>query len=209
MFIVVKVNNYLASSMVYNVDILFVQTHRGLTHTGSPAVWKYVRRAYTETYVPFTSSLCKLRMLIYFSCDQAALCIAQSVCLSICDAFLHEASFGLRVLSLPASVCVRPCVNHELVCAITHHPIRPGSPNLGHRCKRLYSRSLSFLGVIDLDLQGQILTSKSKFTSFWACPCDNSSPVRARTTKLGPEVQNTLVKIPYSFWGWLSLTCQI
>ena len=57
-------------------------------------------------------------------------------CLMLCQAetlvcLLPEASFGLRVLSLPASVCVcvRPCVNHELVRAITHHPFKLGSPN--------------------------------------------------------------------------------
>ena len=32
--------------------------------------------------------------------------------------------------------------------------------------------------------------------SFWACPHHNSSPIQARITKLGPEVQNTLVEIP-------------
>ena len=58
--------------------------------------------------------------------------------------FLPEASFGLRVLSLPASVCVcvRPCVNHELVRVITHHPFQLGSPNLDQRCKRPWLRSL-------------------------------------------------------------------
>ena len=40
------------------------------------------------------------------------------------------------------------------------------------------------------------LISKSKFTPFWACPHDNSSPIQSRTTKFGPVVQNTLVKIP-------------
>ena len=44
------------------------------------------------------------------------------------------------------------------------------------------------------------LTSKSKFTPFWVCPCHNSSPFQARTTKFEPEVQNTLVKIPIVFW---------
>ena len=77
--------------------------------------------------------------------------------------FLPEASFGLRVLSLPASVCVCVCVsvcmcvNHEFVRAITHHLFKLGSPNLDQRCKRPWLRSLLFLGVIDLDLQGQIL----------------------------------------------------
>ena len=48
-------------------------------------------------------------------------------------------------------------------------------------------------------------TAKSKFTPFWACPRDNWSPVQARTTKFGPEVQNTLVKIPTVMrvdWAW-------
>ena len=56
--------------------------------------------------------------------------------------FLPEASFGLRVLSSPASVglCVRVCVYQSR-----------------------------------------------------ACPHDNSSPIQARITKFGPEMQNTLV----------------
>ena len=77
---------------------------------------------------------------------------------------LPEASIGLRVLSLPASVCVcvcvSPCVNHELVRAITHDPYQLGSPNYAHRCKRPRLRSLWLLGVIDHDLQGQNLLQK-------------------------------------------------
>ena len=69
-----------------------------------------------------------------------------------------EASFGLRVLSLPASVCVcvRLCVNHLLVRAITRDLFKLGSPNLDQKCKRPWLRSLLFCGLIDLDLQGQI-----------------------------------------------------
>ena len=72
--------------------------------------------------------------------------------------FLPEASFGLRVLSLPASVCVclSVCVNHLLVRAITRDQFKLGLPNLDHICKRPWLRSLLFWGVIDLDLQGQI-----------------------------------------------------
>ena len=73
---------------------------------------------------------------------------------------LPETSFGLRVLSSPASVgmCVRVCVciNHELVRLITHRSFKLGSPNLDQRCKTSWFRSLLFLGMIDLDLQGQI-----------------------------------------------------
>ena len=86
--------------------------------------------------------------------------------------FLPEASFGLRVLSLPASVCVsvrpsvRVCGNHLLVRAITRHPFKLGSPNLDHRCKRPWLRSLLFWGVIDLDLQGQIKLQSQKLPHF-------------------------------------------
>ena len=55
------------------------------------------------------------------------LCL-NSACVKI--VFLPEASFGLRVLSLPVSVsvcvCVRPCINPELVRAIIHHPFKLG-----------------------------------------------------------------------------------
>ena len=76
--------------------------------------------------------------------------------------FLPEASFGLRVLSLPASVCLCVClsvcvsVNPELVRAINHHAFKLEPPNLDKRCKTTWLRSLLFLGAIDLELQGQI-----------------------------------------------------
>ena len=72
--------------------------------------------------------------------------------------FLPEASFGLRVLSLPAFVCVCVClcVNDLLVRAITRDPFKLRSPNLDQRCKRPWLRSLLFCGLNDLDLQGQI-----------------------------------------------------
>ena len=57
--------------------------------------------------------------------------------------FLPEASFGLWVLSLHASVpqSVRPSVT-KFVSAITHHPFQLGSPNLDQICKRPWLRSL-------------------------------------------------------------------
>ena len=75
---------------------------------------------------------------------------------------LPEASFGLQVLSSPLSVylsvCVWVCVciNHLLVCTITHQPLKLESPNLKHRCKTPWLRCLLFWGVIDLELQGPI-----------------------------------------------------
>ena len=53
-------------------------------------------------------------------------------------------------------VCVCVCINYELVRSITHHPVKLGSPNLDQRCKTPWFGSLLFLGMIDLDLQGQI-----------------------------------------------------
>ena len=53
-------------------------------------------------------------------------------------------------------VCVCLSVNHELVRTITSQPFKLGSPNFTQICKRPWLRSLLFLGVIDLDLQGQI-----------------------------------------------------
>ena len=51
-------------------------------------------------------------------------------------------------------VCVRVSVDHEFVRAITHQPLKLGSPNLDQRCKRPWLRL--FCGMIDRDLQGQI-----------------------------------------------------
>ena len=63
---------------------------------------------------------------------------------------------GIVVACVCLCVCPCVCVNPQLVRAITHHPFKLGSPNLDHRCKRPWLRSLVFWGVIDLDLQGQI-----------------------------------------------------
>ena len=61
---------------------------------------------------------------------------------------LPEVSFSIWVLSLPAPVCVSVyvcvCVNHDFVCAITHHPFKLGSPNLDQWCKIPWMSSLFF-----------------------------------------------------------------
>ena len=63
---------------------------------------------------------------------------------------------GIVVACVCLCVCPCVCVNPQLVRVITHHPFKLGSPNLDHRCKRPWLRSLSFWDVIGLDLQGQI-----------------------------------------------------
>ena len=95
-----------------------------------------------------------------------------------------------------ACVCVSVslCVNHLLVRAITQDPFKLGSPNLKHRCKRPWLRSLLFWGVIDLYLQRQNLP--------------HFELVRAITHhlfKLGPPNLDQRCKIPWLrsllFWG--------
>ena len=117
--------------------------------------------------------------------------------------FLPEASFGLRVLSLPAlsvCVCVRPCVYHELVRTITHHPVQLGSPNLDHRCKIPWLRSLLFLGVIDPDIQGQIELQSQNLPHFELVRAITHHPF-----ELGPPNLDQRCKIPLLrsllFWG--------
>ena len=54
-------------------------------------------------------------------------------------------AFGYcRCLRLSVCPSVRVCGNHLLVRTITHHPFTLGSPNLDHRCKRPWLRSLLF-----------------------------------------------------------------
>ena len=114
------------------------------------------------------------------------------------DRFLPEASFGLQILSLPASLCVclSVClsVNHEFVHAITHRPFELESPNLAHRCKTPWLRSLSIWGAIDLDLQCEI-----KLES-WILPHSELVQMKvsfqARVTKFRPKMHLSRVKIP-------------
>ena len=53
-------------------------------------------------------------------------------------------------------LCLCVCINHLLVCMITHQPFKLKSTNLDQRCKTPCLRCLSFLRVIDFDLQGQL-----------------------------------------------------
>ena len=121
---------------------------------------------------------------------------------------LPEASFGLRVLSLPASVCVSVCLSvcQSRVCPRDNSsPVQPRITKFGPEVRKTLVKIPIVLGGDWSWPSRSNLTSKSKFTAFWACPWDNSSPVRARTTKFGPEVQNTLVKISIVLgvhWAW-------
>ena len=111
---------------------------------------------------------------------------------------------GIVVACVCLSVCVCPCVNHELVRAITHHHSRLESPNLDHRCKRPWLRSLLFLGVIDLDLQGQIKLQSQNLPHFELVRAITHHPF-----ELGPPNLDQRCKIPWLrsllFWGLIEL----
>ena len=63
---------------------------------------------------------------------------------------------GIVIAFVCGSVCPCVCINHELVRTITHRSFKLGSPNLDQRHKTPRFRPLTFLGMINLELQGQI-----------------------------------------------------
>ena len=87
---------------------------------------------------------------------------------------------------------VRPCVNHVLVRAITRDPLKLGSPNLNHWCKRRWLRSVLFWGVIDLYLQGQIYLRSQNLPHFEFVRAITHHPF-----KLGPPTLDQMCKIPW------------
>ena len=105
-----------------------------------------------------------------------------------------------------ACVCVSVslCVNHLLVRAITRDPFKLGSPNLKHRCKRPWLRSLLFWRVIDLYLQGQIYLQSQNLPHFELVRAITHHPF-----KLGPPNLDQRCKIPWLrsllFWGLIEL----
>ena len=125
---------------------------------------------------------------------------------------LPEASFGLRVLSSPASVCVSVC---QSVCQSLAYP----RDNLGPvqaRIAKFGPKMQKTLVKVIIVLEGNWSwpsrsnwTSKSEFTPFWACPDHNSSPIQVRITKCGPEVENSLVKVPIILGGNWPMTFKV
>ena len=112
-------------------------------------------------------------------------------------------------LGIVACVCqsVRPSVT-KFVHMITHHPFQARLTNFGPKMQNtLVKVPIVLGGNRPWPSRSNLRLQKSKFTPFWACPHHNSSPIQARITKFGPEVQNTLVKIPKDLggnWPWPS-----
>ena len=147
--------------MTFDLD-LYLQGHSSLLWLGiqhDSIVWVIMRRQGVSSESRCSS--CSSFLGFLAATKQLNEWYFLSVCPSVTP-FLPAASFGLQVLSLPASVCLCVClsvcvsVNPELVRTINHHVFKLEPPNLDKRCKTIWLRSLLFWGAIDLAHQGQI-----------------------------------------------------
>ena len=109
-------------------------------------------------FIPFCSKY--LQMHFY---PRPILAFGYCHCLHLCVCVCVYPPACLPVRpSLCPSVCPSPrqyvhvYVNYLLVCLITPDLFKRRSLNLVQRCKRPCYRTLSFCGMIELDLQGQI-----------------------------------------------------
>ena len=106
------------------------------------------------------------------------------------------------VLAFGYCRCLRLSVSPSVtkfICAITHYPLKLGSPNLDQRCKRPWLRSLCFVGRLTLTFKVK-LNSKVKIYPIWACPCHNSQSIEVIISKFGTEMHLNTVQIPINFW---------
>ena len=122
--------------------------------------------------------------------------------------FLPEASFGLRVLSSPASVCVFPCVCQSLACPRDNSgPVQAKITKFGPKLQNTLVKVLIVLGGKWSWPSRSNLTSKSEFTPFWACPDNYSPPILVRISKFRQQMHFSTVKIPVNSgldWPWTS-----
>ena len=119
---------------------------------------------------------------------------------------LPEASFGLRVLSLPACVCL--CVRQSWACPSDN------SSTVQARITKFGPEKQNTLVKIPIVFWGNWLwpsrsnlSSNSKLTPFWACPNHYSPTILVRISKLGQEMHFSTVKIPVNSvldWPWTS-----
>ena len=130
--------------------------------------------------------------------------------LKIIYSFLPKASLGLRVLSLPASVClcVRVCVYQLRACLPDNSPL--GQAKITKFRTKVQKTLVKVPVVLGDDRPGPSrsnLTWKPNFTSFWVCPPHNSAAVQARITKFGLKMHLSTVNIPINFGlDWLIFT---
>ena len=132
--------------------------------------------------------------------------------------FLPEASFGLWVLSSPASVCLFRCVcmYQSLACrydnssAVQARITKFGSEvqNTLVKIPFIFHFFIFFFFFLGGGGGGSgdrpspsrsNVTWKSNLTSFWVCPHNNLSPVSAGITKFGPEKHIMNLRLQFHF----------
>ena len=100
------------------------------------------------------------------------------------------------------SVCVCQSVCQSLACPRDNlGPVQARIAKCGPKMQKTLVKVPIVLGGNWPWLSRSNLTSKSEFTPFWACLDHNSSPIQVRITKFGPEVENSLVKVPIILGG--------
>ena len=91
--------------------------------------------------------------------------------------FLPEASFGLQVLWLPASVCVSVCVCQSFACPRDNSGlVQARITKFGPQMQKTLVKFSIVLWTDRRWPSRSNLIWKSKFTPFWACPHHNSPP---------------------------------
>ena len=105
-----------------------------------------------------------------------------------------------------ACVCpfVRPAVSlsvhssvTKFVRAITHYPFKLESPNLDHRCKIPWLRSLLFWSWLTLTLTFKVTIYPS--LSLWVCSRHKSPRIVVRISTFGPKMHLSHVNVPIDF----------
>ena len=80
-----------------------------------------------------------------------------------------------------------------------------GSPNLDHRCKITWLRSLLFWWRLTLNFKVKLNLKSQKFSHLEFVQKINHHQLKVKTTKFGQMMQNTSVKIPINLrvdWHW-------
>ena len=96
---------------------------------------------------------------------------------------------------------VRPSVRYQVCPHDNSSPVQARITKFGPKMQNTLVKVTIVLGANQPWPSRSHLRSKSKFSPFWACPHHNSSSIQAKITKFGPEVKNTLVKIPIVLVG--------
>ena len=111
---------------------------------------------------------------------------------------------GIVVACVCVCVCVSVCLSvcQSLACPRNNSgPVQARIAKFGPKMQKTFVKVPIVLGGNWPWPSRSNLTSKSEFTQFWACPDHNSLPIQARITKCGPEVENSLVKVPIVLGG--------